>query len=487
MKHRILSSKLLAIACCISLFTCSCSKSSTDDGTPVTPVTPPAAGASDISYYITSGDKSKLLLKQTAPLIFSNATTTFTTINVDSAVTYQSIDGFGYTLTQGSASVINQLDATTKASLLNELFGSSDNSIGISYLRIGMGATDLSATVYSYDDMPAGQTDPTLANFSLSQDASDMIPVLKAILLIDPNVKILATPWSPPVWMKTGSTSAKGGSLNTAYYSTYANYFVKYIEAMQAQGIRIDAITPQNEPLNPDNTPSLSMNASEQTNFIKNNLGPAFVSAGINAKIIAYDHNLDRTDYPLAVLADAAANAFVDGSAFHLYAGDISAMSAVHAAYPNKNVYFTEQYTASTGSFSGDLNWHIKNVIIGSMRNWGKVALEWNLANDPNYGPHTIGGCTTCLGGLTIGTGNITRNVGYYIVAHASKFVPAGSKRISSDSYTNLNTAAFLRPDGKKVMIVLNDGGFPQSFSIKYKGKIVNTSLSGNSVATYVW
>lgn len=470
----------LLLLCCI----CACKKSSSGGSTGGGTVDPPPTVTSDIAYWYTTPDRSNLLTKQTAALVFGTNSNSYPTITVDSTQAYQTIDGFGYTLTQGSAYVINQLPSSIKASLLTELFGNSESSIGINYIRIGIGATDLSSSVYSYDDMPAGSTDPTLASFSLAPDMTDVIPLLKDIIAINPAVKILATPWSAPVWMKDNSSSI-GGSLNPTYYAAYANYFVKYIQAMKAQGITINAITPQNEPLNPGNNPSLSMTAAQQATFIKTNLGPAFIAAGLTTKIIAYDHNCDRPDYPLAVLADAAANPFVDGAAFHLYAGDISALSQLHNAYPSKNVYFTEQYTASTGDFAGDLKWHLKNVIIGSMRNWSKVALEWNLANDPSYGPHTAGGCTTCLGALSIGTA-VNRNVAYYIIAHASKFVPAGSVRIYSDISGSLQTVAFLTASGKKVLIVLNDGA-AQNFNIRFNNKWVTTSLAGGAVATYTW
>jgi glucosylceramidase len=274
--------------------------------------------------------------------------------------------------------------------------------------------------------------------------------------------------------------------LQTIYYDVYAQYFVKYIQQMKAEGITIAAITPQNEPLNPNNNPSLKMLAEQQRDFIKNNLGPAFRAANITTKIIAYDHNCDHPDYPLTILNDAAAKAFVDGSAFHLYAGDIAALGQVHDAHQDKNIYFTEQYTASTGDFGGDLKWHLKNVIIGSMRNWSRNALEWNLANDASYGPNTIGGCTTCKGALTIGS-TITRNVAYYIIAHASKFVPSGSVRISSNLYSNLQNAAFKTPAGKKVLIVENDGSSAVVFNIKFNNKWAVTTLDAGSVGTYTW
>jgi glucosylceramidase len=335
--------------------------------------------------------------------------------------------------------------------------------------------------------MPAGQTDPTLANFSLAADATTLVPLLKEILLINPAIKIMATPWSPPVWMKDNNNTI-GGSLQPAYYAVYAQYFVKYIQKMKAEGITIDAITPQNEPLHPGNNPSLLMTAAQQADFIKNHLGPAFQAAGLATKIVIYDHNCDRPDYPIAILNDATAKAFIDGSAFHLYAGDINALSQVRTLHPDKNIYFTEQYTASTGGFAGDLKWHLKNVVIGSMRNWSKVALEWNLANNAAFGPHTPGGCTTCKGAITVQSSSLfTRNVGYYIIAHASKFVPAGSRRIQSNIAGNLHNVAFLTPAGKRVLIVVNDSNASEQFNIKYNGKWVVSYLDAGSVATYIW
>ena len=450
--------------------------------TPPAPPNPPATN--DISVWITKGDRTALLQKQ-SNLSFTSATNSNPTVEVDSTITYQTIDGFGYTLTGGSAYLINRLSATEKNSLLQELFGNSENSIGISYLRISIGASDLSAEVFSYDDMPTGQTDVNLTNFSLSKDTVDVIPLLKEILLINPNIKIMGSPWSPPVWMKDNGSSI-GGSLQPQYYSVYAQYFVKYIQAMRAKGITIDAITPQNEPQHGGNNPSMVMSATQQADFIKNHLGPAFQAASITTKIIIWDHNCDNPNYPITILNDAAAKQYINGSAFHLYNGDISALSTVHAAHPDKNLYFTEQWTGANSSFDGDLKWHLKNVIIGSMRNWSKVALEWNLANDGGFNPHTPGGCTECKGAITL-DGAINRNVSYYIVAHASRFVPPGSIRIESNNAASIFNAAFKRPDGKKVLIVINDGTAAASFNIKFKGKIAVATLPAGTAATYVW
>ncbi len=474
---------VILISSFLSLFSCSRDNNSGSGGGTTPPVN---SQPSDVSYWLTKGDQTVLLQKQNVSLIFGTNTNSNPFIDVDSTQTFQTVDGFGFTLTGGSAYVINQMDAGSRASLLKELFGNDSLSMGISYLRLSIGSSDLNASVFSYDDMPSGQTDTSLVHFSLAPDSTDLIPILKQIVAISPSIKIIATPWSAPVWMKDNNNSV-AGSLLTNYYSSYAQYFVKYIQQMKLSGITIDAITPQNEPLNPNNNPSMVMQPADEATFIKNYLGPAFQSAGITTKIVVYDHNCDRPDYPETVLSDPAANAFVNGSAFHLYAGDISALSQVHNLYPAKQLYFTEQYTASTGDFGGDLQWHVKNVIIGSMRNWSRNALEWNLANDASFGPHTVGGCTTCKGGLTISGSSITRNVGYYIVAHASKFVPPGSVRISSTVTNLLQTAAFITPDRKKVLIVENDDQSPGSFNLRFNGKWVTTTVPAGSVCTYVW
>ncbi len=475
------------VFCTILIVFFSCSKKSNggSGGVVIDTLPKPPAGVNDVDFWLTKNDQSVLLQKQSTVLSFGTTANSNSNIDVDTTQTYQTIDGFGFTLTGGSAYVINLLNTTDKTNLLNELFGNGANSIGISYLRLSIGASDLNASVFSYDDLAQGNTDMNLDSFNLSKDTVDLIPILKQIVAINPAIKIIATPWSPPVWMKDNNSTI-GGNLQTQYYDVYSKYFVKYIQAMKANGITIDAVTPQNEPLNPANNPSLSMTAAEQTNFIKNNLGPAFQTAALATKIITYDHNCDHPEYATTVLSDPAANAFINGSAFHLYAGDISALSTVHTAFPGKALYFTEQYTSSTGNFGGDLKWHLKNVIIGSMRNWSRVALEWNLANDPTFNPHTPGGCDQCKGAITL-NGTITRNVGYYIVAHASKFVPAGSVRIGSNITGSLQNVAFKTPSGKKVLLVENDGTSDATFNIRFNNKWTTTTLSAGAVGTYIW
>lgn len=438
-----------------------------------------------VSVWVTNGQQTKLLESQTTTLFFDTIRNTHPSIEVDGAQTFQTVDGFGYTLTGGSVEAINSLTPAKKQELLQNLFGETSNDIHVSYLRISIGASDLSASVFSYNDLPQGQTDILQTNFSISPDSA-LVFLLKEILQINPEIKIMAVPWSPPLWMKSNFTSI-GSSLFPVYYTSYATYFVKYIQAMKSKGIVIDAVCPQNEPLHGGNNPSMLMTADQQISFIKK-LGAAFQANGITTKIVCYDHNCDKPEYPIQVLNNPDVNPYVDGSAFHLYGGDISALSTVHDAHPTKKLYFTEQWTSSTGDFGGDLKWHLKNVVIGSMRNWSVNALEWNLANDAGFGPHTPGGCTMCKGAITINnSGSYSKNVAYYIIAHASKFVPPGSVRITSNISGNLNNVAFKTPTGKTVLLVENDGNTASVFNIKYKGKWFTTSLDAGSVATYVW
>jgi glucosylceramidase len=459
-----------------------CNKSGNNGQTPAPE--PPAVNEVDI--WLTKANGTVLLQKQNKITAFGTTANSFPDITVNDLTKYQTIDGFGYTLTGGSATLINQMSEVKKNELITELFGNGENGIGLSYIRLSMGASDLDASVFSYNDLLTGQTDIDQTKFTINADKTHLIPVLKKILAINPAIKIIATPWSPPTWMKDRDNSI-GGSLKPEYYASYATYFVKYIQAMKGEGITIHAITPQNEPLHPGNNPSMSMTSEQQRDFIKNNLGPAFENAAVTTKIIVFDHNLNRIDYPTTIYNDPAAAKYVDGAAFHLYEGEISAMGTLHNNFPAKNLYFTEQWTDSRGQFAGDLQWHIKNVIIGSTRNWSKIALAWNLANDPNMEPHTPGGCDRCLGAITISGSNFSRNVAYYNIAHASKFVPDGSVRIESNNIGNVQNVTFLRPDGKKAMIALNDTNNAYTFNLKYKGKWATITLDANSVATLVW
>ncbi len=409
------------------------------------------------------------------------------TIQINPETSYQEIDGFGFTLSQGSAIHLLGMSETARRTLLEELFGKKGNQISISYLRLAVAASDLNERPFSYNDLEDSlAVDLALEKFDLGPDRKDVIPILKEILAVNPKIKLMASPWSPPSWMKDNKDT-RGGSLPEEYESVYAQYLVKYIQEMKVEGITIDALTIQNEPLHPANNPSLLMLPEQQARFIGMHLGTAFREAEIKTKILIYDHNADRPDYPITVLQDSLANPFIDGSAFHLYGGKIEALSEVHQAFPDKHIYFTEQWIGAPGNLAGDLTWHAKNLIIGATRNWAKTVLEWNLTSNLSLTPFTDrGGCDRCLGAVTIDADSVTRNPAYYIIGHASKFVVPGSVRIDSNEVEGLPNVAFQRPDGNLVLIVLNEGSEPKIFSAKFAEKTFQARLNPGAVGTFI-
>ena len=464
----------------------------------LTTSTLPAQSPAPVSVWLTTPDRAALVALQPKTLSFDPATggSGQATISVDDKQRFQAIDGFGFALTGGSAQLLMKMSPPARHAILEEIFGQADRgaqadrTIGVSYLRLSIGASDMNERVFTYDDMPEGQTDPKLDHFQLGPDLMDVVPVMREILAIDPGIKILGTPWTAPSWMKSNG-KPKGGSLKPEMYDVYANYLARYVESMARQGIRIDTITPQNEPLNPKNTPSLVMTAEEEAAFIQQSLGPTFRKQSIATKIILYDHNCDRPDYPLTILADKDAAQYVDGSGFHLYGGTIDAMSKVHDAYPDKNLYFTEQMVVDRRNDGPDLQiaQPVAEIVIGATSNWSRNVLLWNLAADPNFGPHTNdGGCPMCEGAITLDGDTVTRNRAFYTIAHASKFVRPGSVRIASTcSGDAVAQVAFRRPDGRTVLLVANRSHTSQSFTILAHGLAASASLPAGAVATYVW
>lgn len=439
-----------------------------------------------VEMWLTDPAQQVLFQKQNELWAKQPAANPSETIVIDTKQSFQSIDGFGFCLTGGSARLLNEMQPEKRAQLLRELFATDGNNIGTSYLRLSIGASDLSDSVFTYNDLPAGETDVEMERFSIEVEKVYLLPVLKEILAINPNMLIMGSPWTPPVWMKTNNNS-KGGSLKPEYYDAYARYFVKYIQAMAAEGIRIDAITVQNEPLHPGNNPSLLMPADEQAAFIKQSLGPIFQQEGIDTKIVIYDHNADRPDYPISILNDPEAKKYIDGSAFHLYGGKIDALSEVHKAHPDRHLYFTEQWVGAPGNLPGDLVWHTRELIIGGTRNWCRNVLEWNLAADSQNKPHTPGGCTQCLGAVTIDGNEVSRNPAYYIIAHAAKFARPGAKRVHSNIPNGLPNVAFQNTDGSEVLVVVNDSSTPRTFQIQWKNEKTTSILNAGAVATYVF
>jgi glucosylceramidase len=422
-------------------------------------------------------------------------------IDIDDGRSFQPIEGFGFALTGGSAYLLAGLAAADRAGLLQELFGPAEASIGLSCLRLSIGASDLGRRDFSYWGLRRGTADPDLARFNLAAGDREVVPVLQEILRINPAVKIIASPWSAPPWMKTNG-SYVGGRLKPEWYSAYARYFVKYLETMRGHGIHVGAVTPQNEPHNPRNEPSMVMSAIEQADFIKRHLGPEMRKGAPDTDILCWDHNCDEPDYPLAVLADAEARAYIAGVAWHLYSGSPDAMSKVWAHYPEKKVYFTEQWVSSHDDFMGALRWHAKNVVIGTLRNWSRTALEWNLASDPAYALHTRQGAVGALGGITIGAtirrrrravggvavkATIQRNVGYYLMAHSARFIRPGSLRVHSSEADSLPNVACLTPERRLVMVVVNDSDRARRFRLRHRGAYATLELAAGDVATLRW
>ncbi len=485
-----------AISAAIVFAACSglvaCGGSGRGSGGSIPPPVFTATGPS-VQVTATSGDQS-MLLSARAPVSFgTGGSAAAQVISVDESVQYQVLDGLGASLTDSSAWVIqNDLDATQRAALLQDLFGQAPG-INLTILRQPMGASDFSANGnYSYDDVPAGTTDPLLASLSIAHDEAYIIPLLQQAQAINPRLMVFAVPWSPPAWMKTSGTM-NGGGIDTVYLPQLAQYFLRFLQAYQADGIDIYAISMQNEPLNSTAAyPSASVPVDIEADFIANDLGPTLNGAGLNAvKILGYDHNWDNTSYAESLLSSAAAP-YLAGTAFHCYAGDVSAQSIVHAAFPDTGIWFTECSGTVGSDFASDLVWNAENLLIGATRNWARGVSLWNLALDQDSGP-TNGGCMGCRGVVTIDTrttpATIARNVEYYALAQLSRFAMGGARRIDSNTFANggIEDVAFQNPDGSIVLLVLNPASTTQAFSVAWHNTRFDYSLPAQSVATFVW
>jgi glucosylceramidase len=443
-----------------------------------------------IEVYTTNHNGSLKLFKKAYNIKFQDKVTANLNIELNLAQTKQEMEGFGAALTGSSAHVLMNLSASQRSAILKDLFDPIEG-IGLKYLRLTMGASDFSLNNFTYNDIATSQQDLLLTYFSIETEQATLIPVLKEILAINPGIKLMGSPWSAPAWMKSNKSLTNGGKVDTAFYQTYANYFVKYIQAFKQNGIQIDAITIQNEPLFAASYMSTEMSAVAQTKFIKNNLGPAFANNNISTKIIIYDHNWDRPDYPLTILADSSARKYIAGTAFHCYGGNVSAMSQVQNNYPDKGIYFTE---CSGGDFSSDfgnnLAWNAENLMIGSPRNGAKTVLFWNLALDENHGPKN-GGCQDCRGVITINSGSqiIDKNVEYFLLGHASKFVQDKAKRLETmDSRAQgFSQIAYLNPDGTKVLLAYNHQSNTQKIQVTLNNQSFNYDIEAGALVTFKW
>lgn len=478
-----------------------------------TPQTAHAANES-VQVWVTTSDQTKLLAQQANVLFASDSGTNPYTIAVDETQVYQQLDGFGGTMSDSPAWLIaNKLTSAQRTLLMNNLFSPS-SGIGISFLRQPIGANDLALSAYTYDNMPSGQTDPTLANFSIAHDSAYLIPVLQQALQLNPQLKIMATPWGVPGWMKTnGQLNGGDAHVSTSAYGPLASYFVKYVQAYGAQGLPIYAVSPANEPqYNSTGYPSVLMTADEQNSFIKNNLGPAFANANVQTKILIYDHNWNDAGgpspavYPQRILSDSATNPYVAGTAWHCYGGDVALQTQVNNDYPAKETYETE---CAGGTWEGTPVWpnafqNTMGLIIESTRNWSRTVVRYAVALDTNNGPYlpTAGACSGCRGLVTIdqSNGNVTYNADYYALGHVSKFVQPGAYRIGSTNYdastiTNVSvggpgslaTVAFRNTDGSKVLVVHNNASDSKTFKVKWGTQSFSYTLPAGAAATYKW
>ena len=445
--------------------------------------------ADGVQAWVTTADQGRLLAHE-AGLSFAARPALANRIDVDSERRFQSIVGFGAAVTDASAELIQtRLGPSQRTALLEELFGGSAG-LGLSFTRITIGASDFSRRHYSLDDTPDGKPDPDLDHFSIEPTRAHLLPVLRAALAINPELRIVASPWSPPGWMKS-SGSLLHGRLRAEFQPALAAYLVRFSDAFAAEGVPIFALTLQNEPdFDPPDYPGLRLEAAERASIIGKYLGPLLAKRQAAPLILDWDHNWDKPQSPLDVLADGQASRFIAGVAWHCYGGDVAAQTPVHAAHPDKDAYLTE---CSGGDWDpdwgGSLRWFTRELIIGSTRGWSRGIVLWNLALDEKHGPHA-GGCGNCRGVVTIdsATGAITRNVEYYVLAHASRFVRPGAHRIDSTTgIKGLSTVAFQNADGSLVLIVLNDAQRPRKFSVRSAGESFDYSLPAGAVATFVW
>jgi glucosylceramidase len=447
---------------------------------------PPQPGA---AVWVTTGDQHKLLSREPDVSFTTRNTAGLATISVDDTATYQEMVGFGAAITDAAAMNINRLPPDRREALLRELFD-PDSGIGLSFTRLTIGASDFSPRQYSLDDMPPGQRDPRVARFSIEPNRVDVVPVVQRALAINPQLKIMASPWSAPGWMKT-SGRLIGGTLWPNAYGPFAQYLLGYVEAYDSLGVPIYAITVQNEPhFEPTNYPGMRLDPSDRARFIRENLGPLFQRKRISTLILEWDHNWDDPDAPLRVLGDSVARRYIAGVAWHCYGGDVTAQTKVHDAYPAVDTYFTECSGGDwSPAFADNLVWNVRTLIIGATRNWARGVLLWNLALDELHGPYT-GGCGNCRGVVTINSlsGAVTRNVEYYALGHASRFVRPGARRIGSTSgVAGLESVAFRNPDSSRVLIVVNTAAAERRFAVRWGGKALLYTLPGGAVVTLRW
>jgi glucosylceramidase len=465
-----------------------------------------AGGAHGPDVWLTTGDEASLLAHQ-PPDAVGDWVDGAPTITIDPSQRFQRMTGLGASITDSSAHLIAA--SPHRDAIMRELFDPK-RGLGLSFLRQPVGASDFVAgDAYTYDDVPRGQTDYRLKHFSIGHDRAEILPLLRQALALNPNLRIMATPWSPPAWMKT-SQSLVGGRFidDPRVYDAYGDYLVRFVRDYRRAGVPIDALTVQNEPQNrnPSGYPGMDLRDPEEARLIAT-VGRKLAEAGLSTKLLGYDHNWSlhpndggppddpaNPEYAKSLVANPTAHKYLDGIAYHCYSGDPESQSQLHDAFPNTDIYFTECSGTQSGdpatTFPDTLHWHTRFLTVGAVRNWAKTVVTWNLALDPAGGPHN-GGCDTCVGVVTIdpATGKATPTADYYVLGHATKFLRPGAVRIGSTVDGTIQDVAFRNPDGSIVLIVNNDNWDPgtATFNVRLGSRAFSYQLPNGAVTTMIF
>jgi glucosylceramidase len=438
--------------------------------------------------WVTTADESQKLAPQ-PPLAAAGSVIGDEAIRIDTTQHFQRVQGFGAAMTDASAELLSRLPEQQRKAVMAELFSRQGGGLGLSFTRLTVGASDFSPTHYSYDDSPGNSPDPELRHFSIDPARKYVLPRVREALAINPELKVMISPWSPPAWMKTNGSLIQG-QLKPEFYSAFANYLARTVEGFGAEGVPVSMLTIQNEPdFEPDSYPGMRVNSPDRAIIIGRFVGPIFARRGLKTQILDYDHNWDNPEMPWTVLFDPMARKYVSGVAWHCYEGDVPAQSQVHDAFPDKGTWFTECSGGEwSPKFAEVLDWMTDKLIIGGANNWSRGTLLWNLALDPRHGPHK-GGCGDCRGVITIdpATGAITRNVEYYVLGHASRYVLPGAWRVgTATSVDGIEAASFLNPNGSRVAIVHRKSG-DGPIALAIDGQRFVVPLANGAVATLRW
>jgi glucosylceramidase len=396
---------------------------------------------------------------------------------------FQSILGFGAAFTDASCYMFNQLSADARERLFRELFHTSE--MGLNLCRTCIGASDYSTELYSFDE---GEPDPELKRFSIDHDRPYVLPSLRQARKVNPDLFLFSTPWSPPGWMKANG-SMLGGSMRKKYFASYAQYFLKFLQAFAAEGVSIQAITSQNE-VDTDQDgrmPACLWGQEYEIEFVRDHLGPLLRASGIPAKIWLLDHNYNLWGRVISELDDPGVRKYANAVAWHGYAGGASMMSKVHYAHPDAEMHWTEggpDYTSPDYATDWSKWGH---TFTEALRNWCQSLTGWNLALDekggPNIGPFPCGGLVT----IHSQTKEITRSGQYWAFAHFSRLIRRGASRFDSQGMVPaVDHLACENPDGQRVLVITNAGAARPAV-LQMGAMTADLTLASNSVTTLAW